>query len=120
MTEEMLLKLRINAKCVRVGERISMYEAGPIVVDAIDYYFGFNFYDHQLWRIQIRIENGDGILSDRSKEKEIQKKREHDIWLAKELPGKQEYRYTWGKAESIYDDEYTQSSYILITYNNEP
>jgi hypothetical protein len=56
-----------------------------------------------------------GASSESSEAQELERKKVHDKWLADTLGPKHEYRYPWGKVESVYNDNIV-SSYILIKY----
>jgi hypothetical protein len=56
-----------------------------------------------------------GASSESSEAQELERKKVHDKWLSETLGPKHEYRYPWGKVESVYNDN-TVSSYIIIKY----
>jgi hypothetical protein len=76
-----------------------------------------DFMNNILVEVHLRLDDDiyGGPSSERSGPRELERKQVHDKWLAETLGPKHEYRYPWGKVESVYNDN-TVSSYIIIKY----
>ena len=78
-------------------------------------FLSFNL-QSRLGTIQISVQ-GDGYPTSWEKwseQQELNRKAEHDSWLASEL-GSPPYQYSWGEIESTYDQR-TGSSLISVRY----
>jgi hypothetical protein len=112
--------INIDKELIHRGQNTVMYSIKNIVCKDRTFGFVLNFNKGRLKEIYISI-GGDAVVLTskcRSAEKEKERYKEHNVWLIEVLGPKHEFRYQWGKVDSIYDDNYI-NSYIKITYEDQ-
>lgn len=99
-------------------EPYSSFTAGAVEIAEHSFNLTLNFHGSVLTSLDLTAndERFGTSWADWSKEKELERKRFHDSWLARVLGNdRYPYEYDWGSVRSVYDEK-AGFSYVSIKY----